>query len=361
MKSRAFFFTLTTIIAIALLAGVIYIWKNIRSEFSQQATVQEQEIIHINKTIQGKIIKRMASANIIVIKDTVGQGVNVAIVSQTRITDEKNTPINFDDVKEGFTVEVKGNLFAPDAMIANNIHITTAPEIVIVAPTENNPITSPVAIEGMAKGTWYFEAVFPVEILDANHQSLGKKFVTATKDWMSESLVPFKGELEFQKPTTKKGYLLFKNDNPSGLKENEKKFEMPITFMPTTMSVNVFFNNSKLDPAFLCEKVFPVIREIPWTEGMARATIEELLKGTNETERSMNYFTNINPNVRINDITIDNGTAHVDFSEELGKNIAGSCRVTAIRSQIEETLKQFPTVNNVVLSINGVVNDILQP
>jgi len=35
--------------------------------------------------------------------------------------------------------------------------------------------------------------------------------------------------------------------------------------------------------------------------------------------------------------------------------------VTAIRAQITETLKQFPTVENVVISIDGRTEDILQP
>jgi len=41
--------------------------------------------------------------------------------------------------------------------------------------------------------------------------------------------------------------------------------------------------------------------------------------------------------------------------------VGGSCRVSAIRAQIIETLKQFSTVKNVVISINGRTEDILQP
>jgi len=41
--------------------------------------------------------------------------------------------------------------------------------------------------------------------------------------------------------------------------------------------------------------------------------------------------------------------------------VAGSCRVGAIRAQIEETLKQFPTVQNVIISVNGNTENILEP
>jgi len=35
--------------------------------------------------------------------------------------------------------------------------------------------------------------------------------------------------------------------------------------------------------------------------------------------------------------------------------------VAAIRAQIRETLKQFPTVDEVIISIDGRTEDILQP
>lgn len=360
MKSRTSQIVILLLIGICLIGGIGYaIYKSAPRGAHPAAT--EQSNIRINKTVQGEVIAVMASANIVTVKDTAGQEINMAIVPKTKILDEKNITMTIADMQKGFTVEGKGESVAANAMIASDIRVTATPDIIIIAPTNNSAVISPLTIEGMAKGPWYFEAVFPVEITDAQHRSLGKKFVTATKDWMSESLVPFTGELEFQKPTTKTGYLIFKNDNPSGDKKNEKTFEMPIDFEPATMTIKTFFNNTKLDPAFLCDRVFPVSREIAWTEGTGRAAIEELLKGPNEQERSMNYFTNINPNVKVNNITIDNGTARIDFSEELGKNTAGSCRVTAIRSQITETLKQFSTIKNVVISINGKVDGILQP
>jgi hypothetical protein len=362
MRSRAFFFTATTLIGIALIAGAVYLWRSIRSEPSKRPAAQERtHAIRINKTVQGAATAIMAGAGIATVKDASGKEITLAIVPETKIVDEKNADADITAIQNGSLLEGRGESVAQNAMIVSEIRIVKAPEIVVSIPAKNMPVTSPLTIEGMAKGTWYFEANLPVEIVDAQRRSLGKKFVTATKDWMSESLVPFAGQLEFQKPDTKTGYLIFKNDNPSGSKENEKTFEIPIDFQPATMTVNVFFNNSNLDPAFLCDKVFPISREIAWTEGTARAAIEELLKGPSDPERSMNYFSNIDPNVKINDIAIADGTARVDFSDALGRNTAGSCRVTAIRSQITATLEQFPTVKNVTISINGKVDDMLQP
>ena len=65
--------------------------------------------------------------------------------------------------------------------------------------------------------------------------------------------------------------------------------------------------------------------------------------------------------MRIQGLTIENGVAKVDFSEQLEFQVGGSCRVAAIRAQITDTLKQFPTVDSVVISIDGRTEDVLQP
>ena len=130
---------------------------------------------------------------------------------------------------------------------------------------------------------------------------------------------------------------------------------------PKTLKVKVYFNNNKLDPEFSCNKVFPVEREITKTQAVARAALEELLKGSSEKEKVEGFFTSINPGVKIQSLVIENGTAKVDFDEQLEFRVGGSCRVAAIRAQITQTLKQFPTVNDVIISINGRTEDILQP
>lgn len=361
MRSRAFFFTTVTIIGIAFIAGLVYLVKNVGSGFTREPAVQERNHIRMNKTVRGTVTDVMQSANLVTIVLESGQEVHLAIVPETRMTDEKGSSVDLSQIYKGSVVEGRGESASLEAMIAGELRVISTPEIVIVKPTGIDPVASPLVIEGLAKGVWYFEAVFPVTITDAQHRSLGQSYVTATKDWMSESLVPFTATIEFTQPTTVTGYLVFKNANPSDLRENDKMFEMPIVFTPQTKKVKVFFNNSKLDSAFLCDTVFPVFREIPWTEGIGRAAIEELLRGPSEQEKSSSYFTNIAPNVRINSLTIENGTAKIDFSEELGRNIGGSCRVTAIRAQITQTLKQFPTVEEVAISINGKMEDILQP
>ncbi len=126
--------------------------------------------------------------------------------------------------------------------------------------------------------------------------------------------------------------------------------------MEDTMIVSLFFG--RLDSG---EELVSVQREIPFTEGVARAALLQLIEGPTETQRQEGYFSSINENTGIQSLSIVDGVAYVDFSSDLEEGVAGSATVFFIRSQIEETLKQFETVDDVVISINGRTEDILQP
>lgn len=127
------------------------------------------------------------------------------------------------------------------------------------------------------------------------------------------------------------------------------------------MTLKVFFGNRESNPQLECDQVFPVTRELSKTEGVGRAALNELLAGPTEEEKALGYFTSLNSGVVLKSIKIEDGVAYADFNEKLDEGIGGACRVTAIRSQITETLKQFPTVQSVVISENGESDLILQP
>jgi hypothetical protein len=239
---------------------------------------------------------------------------------------------------------------------------TTNDEVILTSPQANQIVSSPITIEGTARGYWFFEASFPVKLLDDKRQEIAAHYVQATSDWMTTDFVPFKGELEYNIMATTSATLILQKDNPSGLPENDKSIEIPIIISPTdSMEVSVFFNNSELDPEFSCNKAFPVKRIVPKTSAVARTAIEELLKGPTQNETNDKFFTSINPGVQTQKLTIENGVAKIDFDEQIEFQVGGSCRVSAIRSQITETLKQFSSVKQVIISVNGRTEDILQP
>lgn len=100
------------------------------------------------------------------------------------------------------------------------------------SPAQNpkKDIESPVIISGIARGNWYFEASFPVEILDEDRTILGTGIAQAQGEWMTTDYVPFRGEIIFKKPKGKNGFMVFKKDNPSGLPEHDDSLEIPIKF-----------------------------------------------------------------------------------------------------------------------------------
>jgi hypothetical protein len=55
------------------------------------------------------------------------------------------------------------------------------------------------------------------------------------------------------------------------------------------------------------------------------------------------------------------GRTSADFAASLERGVAGSCRVGAIRSQIENTLRHFPETRDIVISVDGRIDDALQP
>ena len=128
---------------------------------------------------------------------------------------------------------------------------------------------------------------------------------------------------------------------------------VPIEEAKTT-TVSVYFANSIKDPGFMdCRVVHELTRTIPYTEGVATAAINELIKGLTAGEIKNGYVTQIDPDTRIQSLSIKDGVASVDLSEELGSKNLGLCAGQFIQAQIEQTLLQFPTVKKVIVSING--------
>lgn len=230
----------------------------------------------------------------------------------------------------------------------------------------NQEISSPIEIAGRVNGNGWvgFEGqVGSVELLDADNQSLTMVPLLATTDWTSPS-VDFKASLEFVSSNNQNGTLVFRNENPSGLAQKDKTFSVPIKIkgMGPIQTLKAYFNYQGIGDTGSCNDVMALERIIPKTQEPARAAIEQLLKGPTDQEKMLGWYSSINDGVKIQSLNIDNnGVAKIDFNEQLENQVAGSCKVSAIRAQITKTLEQFPSVKSVIISINGRTEDILQP
>src|SRR3990167_3722289 len=72
--------------------------------------------------------------------------------------------------------------------------------IEITSPQPNEEITSPLVVRGQARGNWYFEATFPIVLVDWDGRIIAESFAQAQGEWMTENFVPFRGVIDFEMP-----------------------------------------------------------------------------------------------------------------------------------------------------------------
>lgn len=104
-------------------------------------------------------------------------------------------------------------------------------------PRPNQVIESPLTIKGVARGSWFFEASFPVVLTDWDGLIIGQGIAQAKGDWMTSEFVPFEAKLTFtadKNVYSNKGTLILRKDNPSGLPEHDDALEIPVVLAEVT-------------------------------------------------------------------------------------------------------------------------------
>lgn len=125
-----------------------------------------------------------------------------------------------------------------------------------------------------------------------------------------------------------------------------------------------YYNNLEKDPGLLdCSSVYPLERKIEDRYGADTVSaVIGLLRPLSEEEKQAGWSSAIPAETYLMEIKLENKTAKVYLAGEVA-NLGGSCAVTAVRAQLEQTLKQFSYVDEVVICINGNCrqDEILQP
>jgi spore germination protein GerM len=127
----------------------------------------------------------------------------------------------------------------------------------------------------------------------------------------------------------------------------------------SSLAISVFFSKgAPLD----CSVVQGVPRTIDPAKNAYREALAALLAGPTADEKAGGYTTSIPTAAKVRSVSVNAaGTVTVDFDEGIQRGVAGSCRVGAIRAQVERTLRQFPEVRDVVISVRGDTETVLQP
>ncbi len=99
----------------------------------------------------------------------------------------------------------------------------------MISPIENSIVKSPLIVKGKAHGNWFFEGSLPVQLLDAEGNTIAQAPGMAQGEWMTTDWVEFSAELVFT-TSSDHGTLVIRKDNPSGLPENDAIVSFPILF-----------------------------------------------------------------------------------------------------------------------------------
>lgn len=154
---------------------------------------------------------------------------------------------------------------------------------------------------------------------------------------------------------------------PSGTVLASRKVNYLGATDPNTMQIKVYW--------LLDEGPRDIPQRIVRTRQVGAAALSELLWGIGprnfagfttavpSPEEVLNYAgrqPDWGPRVRLRKLTIVDGVATADFSKEMAAYGGGSARVSAIEEQVTLTLKQFPSVKEVRILVDG-KPDTLQP
>ena len=240
--------------------------------------------------------------------------------------------------------------------------------IQVTSPMANATVKSPLIVTGKARGTWYFEASFPVKIYDGYGRLLGQTPAQAQTDWMTTDFVQFKATLTYDTPSTETGTLVLEKDNPSGLPANDARIVIPIKFDLTAVpkqTVKLYYYNSDKDKDasgnILCsaQGLVSVQRQVPSTKTPLQDTIRLLLRGElSAAEKAQGITTGFPlPGLELTSASITNGKATLTFKDSQNKTVGGSCRVGVLWAQIEATAKQF----NGVTVVKFIPEELFQP
>ena len=188
----------------------------------------------------------------------------------------------------------------------------------------------------------------------------GKGLVIGNLDWIN---MPAQPDLKTQPAT-------LELRNTAGVVLATRQLTIIGRSDPNTTAIGVYWTVSGT------ELVQPQIRRVIKTDRIAAAALEELLWGPpvisqvgfgtalptpQDVLRYPGRQPDWGPRVTLLGVKIENGVATADFSKEMKAYGGGSLRVKLIHDQIDQTLKQFSTVREVRIAVEGQTQGVLEP
>lgn len=238
-------------------------------------------------------------------------------------------------------------------------------DVKVLYPKANENVISPVNVVGEARGSWFFEASFPIRLETNDGKVLANSYVTALSDWMTVNFVPFQGQLSYILTTSTSGKLILEADNPSGLPENSKQISIPVQIqanpspvIPTSTvqrTIKLFYYNPEKDKDasgnIMCTSkgLEAVNRIIPSTITPIQDAVRLLLRGELTAQEKAAGITTEYPlnGFVLTGASNKDGMLTLSFDDPSNRTNGGSCRIAILWAQIEATAKQFSGIYQV--------------
>ena len=109
--------------------------------------------------------------------------------------------------------------------------------IILTTPVPLGLVENGLVVTGQARGNWFFEASFVVDLVSSTGTVIARSIATTTSDWMTTDFIPFTTSLQFVNPysegadeSLKNGMLILRKENPSGDPVRDDSLEIPVRF-----------------------------------------------------------------------------------------------------------------------------------
>lgn len=208
---------------------VLYLWMSIQNEYNTANLLRQiktTENPYMNDPLYCETVDDCTTHVTDCNPCACGQAVNKQNVQDLNCT-ETDEPQYICDACPQVTLDCINNQCE---LVPYEHDFNTNGSVTLTSPQHNDMISSPLAITGSALGTWYFEGDFPVKLYDMNNELIETSIATAKSDWMTEDMVEFEAEIEYDLPENQFGWLILEKDNPSGLAENDDELRIMVRF-----------------------------------------------------------------------------------------------------------------------------------
>ncbi len=126
--------------------------------------------------------------------------------------------------------DADGNAYIEE--VTPPLNAITNEKVHVYYPVPGTSVNTPISFSGEARGTWFFEGSFPVEVRNITGKTIARSHAEAKGEWMTEEFVRFEGDiLLLQQTPAGPLFLVLKKDNPSGDPTRDEEVVIPINYL----------------------------------------------------------------------------------------------------------------------------------